>query len=78
MSVQVSTTPSRRSPRWWPTQSGYQGEILWDTTKPDGTPQKLLDVSRLSAIGWKATVPLAQGLADTYRWFLGHLNDYRR
>ncbi|WP_037607212.1 GDP-L-fucose synthase family protein [Streptacidiphilus rugosus] len=48
---------------------GYRGRIEWDTTKPDGTPRKLLDVSRLTGLGWKADISLEQGLADTYAWF---------
>jgi GDP-L-fucose synthase len=49
---------------------GYQGEIHWDTFKPDGTPRKLMDVSRLERLGWKARVSLEEGLAKTYEWFL--------
>ena len=45
--------------------TGYQGEIHWDTSKPDGTPKKQLDVSRLAALGWTARIPLAEGLAST-------------
>ena len=48
---------------------GYDGEIVYDTTKPDGTPRKLLDVSRLNALGWKAGTSLADGLAQAYRDF---------
>ena len=44
---------------------GYRGEILWDSSKPDGTPRKLLDVGRLAALGWRASIPLDQGLART-------------
>ncbi|RIY33363.1 GDP-L-fucose synthase [Psittacicella gerlachiana] len=51
---------------------GYEGEIVWDTNKPDGTPRKLLDVSRLTSLGWKAQIELEQGLKDTYDWFLKH------
>jgi GDP-L-fucose synthase len=50
---------------------GFAGEIVYDTSRPDGTPRKLLDVSRLMALGWKPTIGLAEGLASTYRWFLG-------
>jgi GDP-L-fucose synthase len=50
--------------------TGYRGRILWDATKPDGTPRKLLDVSRLRALGWRATVSLPQGLAATYADYL--------
>jgi GDP-L-fucose synthase len=49
---------------------GYKGKISWDATKPDGTPRKLLDVSKLSALGWKARIGLREGVAATYRTFL--------
>ena len=49
---------------------GYQGEILWDTDKPDGAPRKLLDVSRLRAAGWTPSVEFGEGLEATYRWYL--------
>ena len=48
---------------------GYQGHIDWDSTKPDGTPRKLLDVSRLTDLGWKAEIGLRQGLESTYAWY---------
>lgn len=48
---------------------GYEGEIVWDTTKPDGTPRKLLDVSKLNKLGWKHTTSLDEGVTSTYRWF---------
>jgi len=48
---------------------GFQGEILWDTSKPDGTPRKLLDVSKLHALGFKDTIPLKKGIEETYEWF---------
>ena len=48
---------------------GYKGSFSWDTTKPNGTPRKLLDVSRLSALGWTAKTPLKEGIAKTYRWY---------
>jgi len=54
---------------------GYKGEILLDTSKPDGTPRKLLDVSRLEALGWKARIELEQGLAQTVAWFLENRPD---
>ncbi len=50
--------------------TGFNGRITWDTTKPDGTPRKLMDVSRLSAIGWKARIGLEEGVAKTYQSFL--------
>jgi GDP-L-fucose synthase len=51
---------------------GFQGEIIWDTGKPDGTPQKLLNVGHLSQLGWKAHIGLEKGLAKTYRWYCVH------
>jgi len=48
---------------------GYTGEVIWDTSKPDGTPRKLLDVSKLKSLGWSPQVDLADGIADTYEWF---------
>ncbi len=50
--------------------TGFKGEIVFDTTKPDGTPQKLLDVSLLNKLGWRQTIPLKDGLSDTYQWCL--------
>jgi len=49
---------------------GFEGRLEHDTSKPDGMPRKLLDVSRLTALGWTAMTPLEQGLADTYAWYL--------
>ncbi len=49
---------------------GYTGEIRWDASKPDGTPQKLLDVGRITSLGWKAKISLPEGIADTYKWYL--------
>jgi GDP-L-fucose synthase len=56
---------------------GYDGALDWDTTKPDGTPRKLLDVSRLQALGWKASIGLEDGVAATYQWFQQHAADAR-
>ncbi|MCL6288210.1 MULTISPECIES: GDP-L-fucose synthase family protein [Streptomyces] len=53
--------------------TGYQGRIGWDTSKPDGTPRKLLDVTRLSSLGFKPQIPLRDGIARTYAWWLGQL-----
>lgn len=52
---------------------GYQGKIEWDTSKPDGTPRKLLDVSSLSAAGWSPRIDLETGVADTIAWYQEHL-----
>jgi GDP-L-fucose synthase len=51
---------------------GYDGDIVQDTSKPDGTPRKLLDVSRLHALGWRARIGLREGIASTYAWYLAH------
>ncbi|MBO9542816.1 hypothetical protein J7643_19685, partial [bacterium] len=51
---------------------GFEGELVWDSTKPDGTPRKLLDVGRLRELGWQAATPLACGIQETYAWFLSH------
>ncbi|WP_421839803.1 GDP-L-fucose synthase [Novosphingobium sp.] len=53
--------------------TGFRGRIAYDTTKPDGTMRKLMDSGRLSAMGWKPRVSLQQGLAETYRWYLAHV-----
>jgi GDP-L-fucose synthase len=58
--------------------TGYEGEIVNDTSKPDGTPRKLLDVERLHGLGWKAAIPLQDGIASTYQWFLENQVDIRR
>ena len=49
---------------------GYQGAIITDPNKPDGTPRKLMDVTRLRALGWNARIPLREGIEETYRWFV--------
>jgi len=49
---------------------GFDGELSWDKTKPDGTPRKLLDLSKLRGLGWTPTIPLRDGIARTYEWFL--------
>ncbi|MDN5764076.1 MAG: GDP-L-fucose synthase, partial [Microlunatus sp.] len=50
--------------------TGFVGEIKTDPTKPDGTPRKLLDVTRLRSLGWEPRIGLREGIADTYRWYL--------
>jgi GDP-L-fucose synthase len=50
--------------------TGFTGKLSFDATKPDGTPRKLMDVSRLARMGWHATIPLEAGIEETYRWFL--------
>jgi GDP-L-fucose synthase len=56
---------------------GYEGATLWDTTKPDGTPRKLLDVGRLTELGWSAGIPLEDGLRGTVDWYLTHRAEIR-
>ncbi len=53
---------------------GYEGSIMWDTSKPNGTPRKLLDVSKINSLGWFPKISLAEGLGSTYEWFLGEIN----
>jgi GDP-L-fucose synthase len=48
---------------------GFEGSIEWDSSKPDGTPRKLLDVSRLTDLGWKAKISLEDGISSTYQWY---------
>lgn len=56
---------------------GHEGEIIWDATKPDGTPRKLMDVSKMHALGWKHQVNLEEGIQKTYDWFLENNNEYK-
>lgn len=56
---------------------GYAGELVFDTDKPDGTPRKLLDVSRATGLGWRARTSLADGVAETYEWFKAHVDELR-
>ncbi|HHC30103.1 MAG TPA: GDP-L-fucose synthase, partial [Rhodobacterales bacterium] len=58
--------------------TGYKGRIATDPTKPDGTPRKLMDVTRLANIGWRAKISHDNGIAETYRWFLENIDAYRR
>ncbi len=57
--------------------TGFTGRLVFDTSKPDGTMRKLMDVSRLSAMGWQAKTPLEQGIAETYAWFLANREGLR-
>jgi len=57
---------------------GYKGQIVFDATKPDGAPRKLMDVSRLRALGWQASIALEQGLLATYQWFLANQDNFRK
>jgi GDP-L-fucose synthase len=55
----------------------YKGRLVFDSSKPDGTPRKLLDVSRLAGLGWQPRISLEQGIESTYAWFKGHLTEAR-
>ncbi|EHZ7343049.1 GDP-L-fucose synthase [Vibrio vulnificus] len=57
---------------------GFEGKVVFDSTKPDGTPRKLMDVSRLAALGWRYQVSLEQGLSKTYQWFLANQENFRK
>lgn len=57
---------------------GFEGNVVFDSTKPDGTPRKLMDVSRLAALGWRYQVNLEQGLTKTYQWFLANQDSFRK
>ncbi len=52
---------------------GYEGEIVFDTSKPDGTPRKLLDVTKLHSLGWQAKISLEDGIRQAYDWYTAHL-----
>lgn len=57
---------------------GFEGDIAFDASKPDGAPRKLMDVDRLKGLGWKYSIDLEQGLASTYKWFLENQSAYRK
>jgi GDP-L-fucose synthase len=57
---------------------GHTGEIVWDSSKPDGTPRKLMDVSKMTNAGWKAKIELEEGIKATYQWFLENENDIKK
>ena len=57
---------------------GFDGEIVYDTTKPDGTPCKLQDVSRMNSLGWRAKVSLREGIEKTYQWFKANIDNFRK
>jgi GDP-L-fucose synthase len=56
---------------------GYDGAVEWDADKPDGTPRKLLDVSRIQELGWSAEIPLDEGVRSTYQWYVENASDLR-
>jgi GDP-L-fucose synthase len=57
---------------------GHTGDIIWDDTKPDGTPRKLMDVSKMHNIGWKHRVNLEEGIQKTYNWFLENIENFKQ
>nr|WP_312342594.1 GDP-L-fucose synthase [Chryseobacterium binzhouense] len=57
--------------------TGHTGEILWDSEKPDGTPRKLMDVSKMHELGWKHKMELEAGITKTYHWFLENINNFK-
>jgi len=56
---------------------GHKGDVVWDNTKPDGTPRKLMDVSKMNSIGWKSSTDLEEGIEKTYNWFLENINNLK-
>lgn len=56
---------------------GHTGKIVWDSSKPDGTPRKLMDVSKMHNLGWKHKVSLEDGISKTYQWFLENINNFK-
>jgi GDP-L-fucose synthase len=58
--------------------TGHQGEISWDSTKPDGTPRKLMDISKMHALGWNHQVQLEEGIQKTYTWFLENIENVKK
>jgi GDP-L-fucose synthase len=57
--------------------TGHQGEIMWDSTKPDGTPRKLMDVSKIATLGWEYSTELKEGIEKTYSWFLENIESIK-
>jgi|TARA_B100001059_G_scaffold91726_1_gene90611 GDP-L-fucose synthase len=57
--------------------TGHKGDIIWDKTKPDGSPRKLMDVSKMKAIGWQYSTELEAGIQKTYNWFLENINNFK-
>nr|WP_315170143.1 GDP-L-fucose synthase [uncultured Flavobacterium sp.] len=58
--------------------TGHKGDIIWDATKPDGTPRKLMDISKMHQLGWKHQVELEEGIKKTYDWFLENLDKFKQ
>ena len=60
------------------TKVGHKGKIAWDSNKPDGTPKKLLDISKLSQMGWSYKIEFKDGIEKTYKWYLSNIYNYRK
>ena len=58
--------------------TGHRGDIIWDRSKPDGTPRKLMDVSKMKAMGWQYETELEQGIQKTYKWFLNNIKNFKQ
>ena len=58
--------------------TGHRGDIIWDRSKPDGTPRKLMDVSKMKAMGWQYETELEQGIQKTYEWFLNNIKNFKQ
>jgi GDP-L-fucose synthase len=56
---------------------GHKGKIIWDSSKPDGTPRKLMDISKLNTLGWKYKIELSNGIEQTYHWFLENVENIK-
>jgi GDP-L-fucose synthase len=54
---------------------GFEGELIFETSKPDGTPRKLLDTTKINSFGWEPSISLRDGIKSTYRWYLSHDQD---
>lgn len=58
--------------------TGHKGEIIWDSTKPDGTPRKLMDVTKMHDLGWKHTIAIQEGIQKTYDWFVANIENFKQ
>jgi len=56
---------------------GHKGKIVWDSSMPDGTPRKLMDISKMKALGWEYSTELHEGIEKTYKWFLENINNFK-
>ena len=57
---------------------GFDGRVIWDDSKPDGTPRKLMDISKLASLGWTYSTSLETGISKTYDWFKENIDNYRK